>query len=242
MQAMVLAAGFGRRLGQLTDRTPKALLEVGGLPQLARTLSALEAAGANRIVVNVHHHADQIEQWLEGRDHFAEILVSREEPVPLETGGGLVHARGLFDEHAPILVHNVDILTSIDLGALMAAHGTSPRLATLAVHQRPASRYLLFDDDGLQGRLDVRDGLTQDARPARGMPGRAAYTGVHVASPRVFGLVEETGAFSLVDLYLRLAATGETILPYDVSEAEWFEIGTPERLAAARAAFARRDS
>jgi NDP-sugar pyrophosphorylase family protein len=233
---MVLAAGKGRRLRPLTDRTPKALIEVGGVTQLSRTLSALEAAGADRIVVNTHHHADQIEASLAERSHSAEVLVSREEPAALETGGGLVNARHLFDAGAPILVHNVDIISSIDLGALMSVHEVSSDLATLAVQERPASRYLLFDNEGLQGRLDVRDGRRQDARPARQVSQRFAFSGVHAVSARVFELVEERGAFSVIDLYLRLAGTGETIRPLDVSSATWFEIGTPERLEAARAA------
>ncbi|MFQ5530465.1 MAG: NTP transferase domain-containing protein [Gemmatimonadota bacterium] len=233
---MVLAAGLGKRLGALSDQIPKALLEVGGVTQLDRTLAVLEAAGASRIVVNVHHHADQIEATLEGRENIAEILVSREEPAPLETGGGLINARRLFDLRTPILVHNVDVISSVDLQALMSAHGTSRRAATLAVHERPASRYLLFDECGLQGRLDIRDGRKQDARPARGIARRFAFSGIHVASGRIFDLVEEAGAFSIIDLYLRLAGAGQSIQPFDVSAAEWFEIGTPERLDAARAA------
>ncbi|MGD8495110.1 MAG: NTP transferase domain-containing protein [Gemmatimonadales bacterium] len=234
---MVLAAGYGRRLRPLTDEIPKALVDVGGLTQLERTLRSLEAAGADRVVVNTHHHADQIETALADRAGSAEILVSPEVPRPLETGGGLLAARPLFRLDRPILVHNVDVITSMDITALLAAHAKTGGLATLAVQERAASRYLLLDAEGLQGRLDVRSGEREEVRPLRGSLRRLAFTGVHVASPRVFARMTERGAFSIIDCYLRLAGEGEVIGDMDVGPAEWWEIGTPERLAAARARY-----
>lgn len=235
--AMVLAAGFGRRLRPLTEETPKALVTVGGLTMLERTLRALEAAGADRIVVNTHHHARQVEEVMDRRSGTAELLVSREEPRPLETGGGLRHARELFCGDRPILVHNVDVVTSIDIVGLVREHSESADdpLATLAVHERAASRYLLFDDAGLQGRLDVRSGSREDAREPRGRIRRLAFSGVHVVSPSVFGRMGDDASFSIIDLYLRLAGEGARIRGQDVGGVTWLEIGTPERLAAARA-------
>lgn len=234
---MVLAAGYGRRLRPLTDEIPKALVDVGGLTQLERTLRSLEAAGADRVVVNTHHHADQIETALNGREGAAEILVSREQPRPLETGGGLLAARPLFRLDRPILVHNVDVITSIDIAELLALHAATEALATLAVQERAASRYLLLDAEGLQGRLDVRTGEREEVRPLCGPLRRLAFTGVHVASPRVFERMVERGAFSIIDFYLRLAGEGELVGALDVGAVEWWEIGTPERLAAARARY-----
>ena len=238
--AMVLAAGYGRRLRPLTDDTPKALVRVAELTQLERTLRALERAGADRVVVNTHHHAGQIEAALAGREGAARVLISREDPRPLETGGGLLNARALFRGDRPIVVHNVDVITSIDLPRLLERHATSEGLATLAVQERATSRYLLFDEAGLQGRLDVRSGFREEAREQRGALRRLAFTGVHVVEPRVFSLMSETGSCSIIDLYLRLAGDGEFILAEDVGGAEWFEIGTPERLAAARAHFEKK--
>lgn len=234
---MVLAAGYGRRLRPLTDETPKALVPVGGLTQLERTLRALEEAGADRIVVNTHHHAEQVEAAIERRDGGAELLVSREEPRPLETGGGLKHARELFRRDRPILVHNVDVITSIDLAGLVREQmaAGSEVLATLAVHERAASRYLLFDEAGLQGRLDVRSGTREDARDPRGRIRRLAFSGVHAVAPSVFTRMGEDASFSIIDLYLELAGEGVPIRGLDVGDAMWLEIGTPERLAAARA-------
>lgn len=234
---MILAAGFGRRLRPLTDEIPKALVRVGELTQLERTLRVLEGAGVDRVVVNTHHHAGQIEAVLAERVGETRVLVSREDPRPLETGGGLLHARELFRGDRPILVHNVDVITSIDPSGLLERHRASGALATLAVQERAASRYLLFDERGLQGRLDVRSGFREETREQRGALRRLAFTGVHVVEPRVFGLMSETGSFSIIDLYLRLAGEGEDIRAADVGDAEWFEIGTPERLAAARARF-----
>jgi NDP-sugar pyrophosphorylase family protein len=238
---MVFAAGYGRRLRPLTDRIPKALVRVGDLTQLERTLRTLEAAGADRVVVNTHHHAGQVEGALTRRDGEAQVLVSREDPRPLETGGGLRQARELFRGDRPIVVHNVDVITSIDLPALLMRHRASGALATLAVQERAASRYLLFDDAGLHGRLDVRSGFREEAREQRGALRRLAFTGVHVVEPRVFGRMSETGPFSIIDLYLRLAGEGEVIRGEDVGDADWFEIGTPERLAAARMHFGMED-
>lgn len=237
VDAMVLAAGFGRRLLPLTEDTPKALVSVGGLTQLERTLRALEAAGVDRIVVNTHHHADQVETAIREREGSATLVVSREEPRPLETGGGLQTARSLFRLDRPILVHNVDVITGIDLPALVSAHVSGGGLATLAVQERAASRYLLFDAEGLQGRLDVRTGEREEARPLRGPLARLAFAGVHVVEPMVFDRMTERGAFSIIDCYLRLAGEGVRIRGHDVGETAWYEIGTPERLAAARERF-----
>jgi len=240
--AMVLAAGLGRRLRPLTEETPKALVSVGGLTQLERTLRALEAAGADRIVVNAHHHADQVQAAIRGREGTATLVVSREEPRPLETGGGLQAARNLFRLDRPILVHNVDVITGIDLPGLVSAHASGGGLATLAVQERAASRYLLFDAEGLQGRLNVRSGEREETRELRGPLERLAFTGVHVVEPAVFDRMTERGAFSIIDCYLRLAGEGARIRAYDVGETEWYEIGTPERLAAARARFGGGDA
>jgi len=235
--AMVLAAGYGRRLRPLTDETPKALVRVGGLTQLERTLRALEAAGADRIVINTHHHAEQVEAAVADRTGGAALLVSREAPRPLETGGGLARARRLFRGDRPILVHNVDVITSIDLGRLVEGHRAAAAIATLAVQERAASRYLVFDDRGLQGRLDVRSGMREEARRQAGAARRLAFTGVHVASPALFDRIPGEGVFSITDAYLRLAGEGVEVRGCDVGDAEWWEIGTPERLAAARARF-----
>ncbi len=236
---MIFAAGLGTRLGELGATTPKALIEVGGLTMLERTARALVAAGAGRLVVNVHHHADGIERFLATHDLGAEVRVSREADRPLETGGGLWHAREHVRGRGPILAHNVDVALGADLAPLLEAHRGSGALATLVVHERETKRYLLFDDDGLFGREDRAKGERTEARPPRGAVRALAFSGVHVCSPALLDLVTERGVFSLPQLWLRLAAAGHVIRPWTPADGAWHEIGSPERLAAARAAIAQ---
>ncbi|MDT8435687.1 MAG: NTP transferase domain-containing protein [Gemmatimonadota bacterium] len=254
LDALVFAAGLGRRLRPLTLETPKALVDVGGVTMLERTVRRLAAAGAERIVVNAHAHlarvADEVDRLAAlmrsapttrpGAEP-AELMLSPEPARPLETGGGLRLAAPLLHGDRPILLHNVDVLTGFDLRALVAAHRADDgRLATLAVHERRASRLLAFDPLGLCARVHADGGREDTARAPRGPVRRLAFTGVHVVSPRILGLLSgEKEVFSIVDAYLHLAAAGERIAPFDAGTAAWWEIGTPERLAAARRAHPR---
>ncbi|MBW3553639.1 MAG: NTP transferase domain-containing protein [Gemmatimonadetes bacterium] len=239
---MILAAGYGSRLRPLTDRLPKALVEVGGVTMLERIARNLVAAGADRLIVNVHHHSEQIRRFIEERDGFGvETLVSEERDAPLETGGGVAAAAVHFRRAAPFFLHNVDIISGLDLAAMYRAHAASGPLATLAVSGRPSSRLLRFDRMGLQGRVDTRDGGVEEARPARGPTWDRAFAGVHVLSPEIFDLLEESGAYSIMAPYMRLAGAGYRIEPYDTGNALWLEIGNPERLSRARAEMADRE-
>jgi NDP-sugar pyrophosphorylase family protein len=232
---MILAAGVGRRLRPLTDRVPKALVTVGGIPMLERIAKRLISVGVDRLIINVHHHADQIRRFIDERHGFGvDVRVSEERDAPLETGGGLVHARRHFRATDPFFLHNVDVISEADLDALYRAHRETKALATLAVSQRPATRQLEFDEQGLLGHVDDRSGARVSVRAALGVPERRAFAGIHVVSPALFGLVEETGAFSIMTTYLRLAGEGHRILPHDVTGALWLEIGDPERLERAR--------
>ena len=234
MEAMIFAAGLGTRLGPIGTQVPKALLEVGGQTMLERTLRSLVGAGANHVVVNVHHHAEAIERFLATHDFGVEVDVSREPERPLETGGGLLHARALF-RGGTIVLHNVDVITDAPLRAIVAAHEASGALVTLCVQARETSRYLLFDDDGLFGREDRRHDLRLECRPPRGAVRAFAFAGVHVCAPRLLERITERGVFPIMDTYLRLAAAGQRIAPWPLAGAQWLEIGNAERLAAARA-------
>ncbi len=242
---MILAAGLGTRLRPLTDERPKALIEVGGVPMLERVARRLIAAGADRLIVNVHHFADAVEAFLVERRGFGvEVVVSREEEAPLETGGGILHAARHFRREAPFFVHNVDIITDIPLDAMYADHRTAARadervLGTLAVHVRDTRRHLLVDDAGLLGRveLDSEGRILEEerVRAPSGKPRRLAFAGIHVVEPRFLDLVSERGTFSVLDPYLRLVGRGWTVRGFDVTGRLWLETGTPERLARARA-------
>src|SRR5262245_58629290 len=153
---MIFAAGLGTRLGPLGQSTPKALIDVGGKTMLEHVARRLVGAGADRLVINVHHHAQQIERFIESHDLGAEAVLSYEVERPLETGGGLAHAREHLRGDAPFLMHNVDILTDANLAEMYAAHTHSGAMVTLAVSDRQTSRHLLFDAQGLYGRSDSK--------------------------------------------------------------------------------------
>ena len=232
---MLLAAGLGTRLRPLTDRMPKALVEVGGVAVLERVARGLIAAGADRLIVNVHHFPEQIRRYVAERDGFGvEVVFSTEGGAPLETGGGLLQAAPLFRGDAPFFLHNADILTDLPLGEMYAAHLEHDPLATLAVMERPSSRYLLFDERGLFGRADEKKGVRIEVREPVGEVTALGFGGVHVVSPEIFGRLTERGAFSILDPYLRLAGEGLRILPFRIDGRYWSDIGKPEELEAAR--------
>ncbi len=244
MEAMILAAGEGTRLRPLTERIPKALVEVGGRPLLAWVMDRLAGSGATRIVVNVHHHAGQIRAYLETHaPSGVEVAISPEPGGPYDTGGGLFSAAPLFRSGEPVIVHNVDVLSSIPLGRLLAQHskarapGNRRPVASVAVQARDSRRSLLFDDAGLLGWENRGSERAAEgrrlARPAVGEIYRRAFTGIHVVEPRIFELSPRTGTFSIITLYLELVGAGHTVRPVDVTSHTWLDVGTWERLAAA---------
>ena len=232
---MILAAGLGTRLGELTRDSPKALVEVAGVPVLEHVARALIDARADRLIINLHHHAQQIIDYVESRDRFGvTVEFSHEREEPLETGGALLHAAPLLRRDAPFFLHNVDVICDADLHAMYDAHLESGALATLAVNARATTRYLLFDDDGLCGRFDTRTGAHAELHATCGEVRQFAFAGIHVVSPRLLDRITEHGAFSIIDVYLRLTREGEQIMYHDLGDARWLEIGNPQRLAEAR--------
>jgi NDP-sugar pyrophosphorylase family protein len=234
MKAMVLAAGLGTRLRPLTNDCPKALVEINGRTLLELALARLHAAGATDVIVNTHHFADLVAQFLRGRDFGIRIAVSYE-PVLLDTGGGLKNAAWFFDDDEPFLLHNVDILTNIDLASMVRLHREENALAVLATQERFTSRPLLFDRKcELCGRI-VADGKRELALSMNEEPRPLAFNGIHVLSPRIFDLLTEDGVFSIIPAYLRLAAAGESIRCYRADEFYWRDLGRPEHLEQAAA-------
>ena len=234
---MILAAGLGTRLRPLTDRIPKPLIPIGGVPLLERIARRLIAAGADRLIINVHQHAAQIERFVAEHEGFGvDVRFSHEPDAPFDTGGGLLRARAHFRADAPFFLHNGDILTDAPLAAMYAAHEASQgALATLAVRPAQPERYLLFDDAGLFGFSPRGGGAERTVRPAHGSVARWDFAGIHVIEPRIFELMSERGVFSIVDVYLRLARAGGRVEAFPF-EGTWIDIGTPEGLAAAERA------
>jgi len=234
MRAMVLAAGMGSRLRPLTFDRPKALVEVGGHTMLATTLVRLRNCGIREVVVNAHHHAEMIVDYLAEHDYFGlSVEVSVEQEL-LDTGGGLKKVAPFFlRDDEPILVHNVDVLSNVDFGAMLEQHQASGALATLAVMPRESSRQLLFDEDGwLCGRISARDGATEWSREVDD-PTALAFCGLHILSPRIFEALSEEGAFSIIPAYLRLAAEPRTIGAFRADDSYWRDLGKPASIEAA---------
>ena len=229
MKAMLLAAGLGTRLRPLTNDRPKALVTLAGQTLLEWAIARLRAAGVDDLIVNTHHHAGMMAEYLRDHGSFGiSIQISREETL-LDTGGGLKQAAWFFEQspREPFLVHNVDVLSRIDLARMMRFHVDSGALATLAVQQRQTSRYLLFDESGaLCGRRTETAGDAQGPAPAA-FPRAMAFAGIHVLSPAIFAAMPETGPFSIIDCYLRLAATGHRIVAFDATGSYWRDLGTP---------------
>lgn len=236
MKAMILAAGLGTRLRPLTDDRPKALVTVSGRALLEIALERLRSAGVHEVIVNVHHFADQIVEYLEANGNFGlRIAISREDEL-LDTGGGLKKAAWFFLEEVarePFILHNVDVISNIDLGRMVRLHAERNALATLAVQNRETSRYLLFDgEDLLCGRRAGRDGKAEIVRPVR-KPQTVAFSGIHVISPEFLHKMTFEGAFSIIPAYLQLAAQGEKIVAFHADEYYWRDLGRPDSIAQA---------
>jgi mannose-1-phosphate guanylyltransferase len=237
MKAMILAAGLGTRLRPLTDNRPKALVQIAGHTLLEITLSRLRAFGIREVIINVHHYADMIIEYLKRNDDFGmHIVVSREE-VLLDTGGGLKKAAYFFLEGSntveqAFILHNVDVISTIDFQRMVHFHIENRALATLAVQDRETSRYLLFDGQlQLCGRRSGREEaeLVRSSQQVRAL----AFSGVHVISPRLFQMMTEEGAFSIITSYLHLAAQGEQILAFRADDYHWRDLGKPDNLVQA---------
>jgi NDP-sugar pyrophosphorylase family protein len=238
MKAMVLAAGLGTRLRPLTDDRPKALVSIANRTLLEITLTRLKEFGIRDVIVNVHHFADLIVAYLRTNDNFGlHIEISREDTL-LDTGGGLKKAGWFFDRDAePFLLHNVDVISTIDFQEMLRFHNNHRGLATLAVQDRPTSRYLLFDEhQELCGRRLVRQQKLEIARPSQQRV-ELAFAGIHIISTRLISLLDGEGAFSIIDSYLDLAGRGEKIPGFRADSYDWRDLGTVESVKTATAEF-----
>lgn len=236
MKAMIFAAGLGTRLRPLTDNMPKALVPVAGKPMLERVILRLKESGFNDITVNIHHFGDQIIDFLRTNNNFgAEIHISDERDMLLDTGGGIKKARPFLDGNEPFLVHNADILSEIDLKAFYQHHLESKSEATLLVSERKTSRYLLFDEEHhLHGWVNKSTGEVKpsDFTYHEGTYQELAFGGIHVISPSLFHYMDDeewTGKFSIIPFYLSVCQK-TSIQGYPLQGFKWFDIGKPETL------------
>jgi len=231
MKAMIFAAGLGTRLKPLTNLRPKALVEVNGKPMLEHTINKLQQYGCSDIIINVHHFAEQIKDLLTYKNNFGiHIEISDESDQLLDTGGGLKKASWFFNDGMPFLVHNVDVLSDINLEILYQSHIQNHSVATLAVKQRETSRYFLFDEQ--LNLCGWRNNKTDEIKISRGNPDvliPLAFSGIQILSPEIFELINETGKFSMIDVYLRLA-TYNRITGFRQDTGYWYDLGKPDSI------------
>jgi len=226
MKAMILAAGLGTRLRPLTNFRPKALVEVNQMPLLEIAIRRLKYFGFDEIIINVHHFAEQIIQFLEKNNHFdIRIEISDERDQLLETGGGLKKAAHFFDDGQPFLLSNTDILSDIDLRAFYNQHVASNAMVSLAVRRRDASRYLIFNDQQqLHGWVNIKTGKMIASRHSSKQLQLMAFSGFHVINPELFDLMSDKDAFSIIDTYLD-ASTKHDIMAYPHDGDFWLDVG-----------------
>lgn len=231
---MILAAGLGTRLKPLTDTLPKALVLLDGRPMIERLILKLKQAGFGEIVVNIHHLGEQIVDFLNENHNFGlKIKISDERDYLLDTGGAIKHAAAYFDDEKPFLVHNVDIISDVDLRALYESHLQANPLATLLVSKRESSRYLLFNrENRLCGWRNRDTGEVKSHFPDFDVDKHIEYAfgGIHVLSPEIFKWMEEwTGKFSIIDFYLSVCARAD-ILAYPAQDINLIDVGKASSL------------
>jgi N-acetyl-alpha-D-muramate 1-phosphate uridylyltransferase len=236
MKAMILAAGLGTRFKPWTDKHPKALAVINGKSLLERNILFLQSFGIRDVLVNVHHFSEQIIDTIKKNNGWGStIKISDESGQVLETGGGLKKAADFFDYGSFVLM-NVDILTDLDLAEMIFFHEEKKPLATLAVTDRKTSRYFLFDkNDRLSGWRNTRTAEEKIRIPGAGLVEKA-FSGIHLISPEIFPLMHQEGKFSIVDVYLELAAE-KMILGFDHSGSKLVDVGRMESVPVAEKLF-----
>ncbi len=234
MKAMIFAAGLGTRLKPLTDDRPKALIEIAGKPLLEYVISRLISFGFREITINVHHFADQILDFLKKRQ-FKEVrfYISDEHDQLRDTGGGLKRAAKFLSGEEPVLLHNVDVLSKINIRSMLIEHATAGILATLAVSRRDSNRKLLFNSENQL--VGWRNEVTGEVRGKlkKGQSYRDfAFSGVHIIDPIIYKMMPAKDVFSIIDLYLDLCKK-YPIKAFEHDPQKFLDIGKPEQLAKA---------
>lgn len=233
MQAFIPAAGLGTRLRPLTNQRPKALVEILGTPLLKITIDNLTRQGASRIVVNVHHFAQLICDYLRYHSWDTEVIISDEHNLLLDTGGGLKKAANLFSPDEPIIIHNVDVLSTIDLNKMLQIHNKQNNIATLAVSQRPSSRFLLFDNEGyLTGWTNTKTGEILWVNSPKDLQSysQMAFSGITIIEPELLDLLPPANKpYPIIPAYLNIAKH-HRISQFQHNAEDWIDVGTPVKL------------
>lgn len=242
MKGIVFAAGIGSRLRPITDHTPKALVEINGVPMLRRAIDNLRHAGIHDIVVNIHHHPDKVTAYLKSEGLLDQgIVISDESDMLLDTGGGLLKALSIIGEDEPLVAINADILTDIPVRTLISHHLRHNSDVSLAVMTRLASRMLLFDADmRMHGWHNTHTGETKPTGIDTALLQPFGFCGIHILSPETFPLLRQYAVtspkFSLTPFYIDNTDNLNIHGVEFSNQYMWHDIGTPERLEAARKA------
>lgn len=231
MKAMILAAGYGTRLQPLTNHLPKALVAINDVPMLQLIIARLIKSGVDEIIINTHHFSEQVASFLKLKNSFGiRIEISQESQI-LGTGGGLKHARYFFDDEQPFFLHNVDIISTINLKQMYQHHQNNRAMATLAIQRRETSRGFILDEKNyVCGHEDKDNQRTRLKRAPHGKTRFMAFCGIHIISPDIFQFIDETGRFSIIDSYLNLIEQGFPILGFPADGWYWKDIGKLETL------------
>ena len=243
MKAMIFAAGLGTRLRPLTNDKPKALIEINGTTLLEVVIRRLKNAGVTDILINVHHHAEKVIAFLKSKNNFdLNIQISDETDKLLDTGGGLLKAKDFFAGGEPFFVHNVDVLSNINLKKMYQKHIKTKAVATLSTRHRATSRYLLFNKKNLLfGWMNIRSGKMILCRKKKGKLTLRAFSGIHVISPDLFDAMPEgKKRFSIIDVYLAAAAY-QKIVGYPHEGDLWLDVGKLESLEEAKEVLGKID-
>ena len=228
MKAMIFAAGLGTRLQHLTQHTPKALVKFGEKPLLEHVLVKLKQAGINEIIINVHHYAEQIVDFIHANDFGLDIQFSVEENHLLDTGGGLKKASWFFDDGKPFFIHNVDVISDLNLLEMYDFHCRNNALASLAVRNRDTQRYFLFDENNrLCGRENLKTNekvLFPNVEASEDLH-RFAFSGVHLVSPQIFDYMPQEDVFPIINLYKNV---NRQVFAYPHDYGNWKDMGKIE--------------
>lgn len=220
---MILAAGFGTRLKPLTLKTPKALVKVNGKPMIVHVLNRLIDAGIKEVVINVHHLADQVEDYFKNNDFPLTINLVHEKEI-LGTGGGIKNASAFLKDEENFLVHNVDVMSDIDLKRLYAFHLNNGALASLSVQERSTSRPILMDEKNyITGRVSGGK-IIRHSEP-HGKDSPIAFCGIHIISSEIFSRFPEDRVFDIFTAYFDLIKKGKKILGCNSENAAWRDLG-----------------
>lgn len=232
---MIFAAGLGTRLRPLTNDRPKAMVEFKGKPLLEHTIEKLRTVGVDHVVVNVHHFADIVIDFLRSKDFGLKISISDERDALLDTGGGLRKAADLLGEE-PFFIHNVDILSDVNLEAMLEAHKEHKAIATVGIRKTESDRYFMQNPDGqLCGWGNNNTGEQIISRASDNLE-NISFTGIHIVSGGLFQYIKHEGAVSIIDAYLK-AAKNENIYCFPCDDNQWMDVGTPEALMDAESVF-----